>query len=64
VRARTGEEALACLASTTPAVLVVALHLPDMSGMELLRQIRAEERLAGMEVIITGAPPLSTKMRE
>jgi DNA-binding response OmpR family regulator len=52
-----GEEALACLASTTPALVVVALHLPDMSGMELLRQIRAEERLAGMEVIVTGAAP-------
>jgi CheY-like chemotaxis protein len=57
VRARTGEEALTCLASMTPAVMVVALHLPDMSGMELLRQIRADERLAGVEVIITGAAP-------
>lgn len=53
--ARTGEEALAHLASTIPALVLVDLHLPDVSGVELLRHIRADARLAEVEVIVTGA---------
>jgi DNA-binding response OmpR family regulator len=63
-RVRTCEEALAYLASRTPALMLVSLHLLDTPGMDLLQQIRAEERLAGMEVIVTGDLPPSTKMGE
>jgi DNA-binding response OmpR family regulator len=54
---RDGEKALAWLAETTPAVVVLDLELPRVSGLEILRQIRADARLAGIHVIIATAFP-------
>jgi DNA-binding response OmpR family regulator len=52
-----GDKALVRLAETVPAVVVLDLQLPRVSGPEILRQIRADERLAGTHVIITTAFP-------
>jgi DNA-binding response OmpR family regulator len=52
---QTGRTALARLAITTPAVVLLDLHLPYVSGEEILRQIRANERLVKTQVIITTA---------
>jgi DNA-binding response OmpR family regulator len=54
---RAGDKALTWLAETTPAVVVLDLELPRVSGMEILRQIRADARLAKTHVIITTAHP-------
>jgi CheY-like chemotaxis protein len=53
----TGDEALKRLAETTPAVVILDLHLPHVSGAEILRQIRASVRLAGAYVIVATAYP-------
>lgn len=50
-----GGQALAWLAITKPDVVVLDLHLPHVSGMEILRHIRADERLAGIRVIVATA---------
>jgi CheY-like chemotaxis protein len=54
---RTGDVALTRLAETTPAVVILDLHLPRVSGAEILRQIRADVRLAGVYVIVATAYP-------
>jgi len=41
MRARTGQEALSMVSSHCPDLIILDLGLPDMDGMELLRQIRS-----------------------
>jgi DNA-binding response OmpR family regulator len=54
---RAGDKALTWLAEATPSVVVLDLELPGVSGMDILRQIRADARLAGTQVIIATAHP-------
>ncbi|MGH2525039.1 MAG: response regulator, partial [Anaerolineales bacterium] len=48
-----GNAGLARLAATTPDLVVLDMRLPFVSGTEILRQIRANERLKQTRVIIT-----------
>ena len=57
-----GDQALARLAITTPDVVVLDLHMPRVSGMEILRRIRADARLAGTRVIVATADMRATDM--
>jgi two-component system cell cycle response regulator DivK len=50
-----GKVALARLAVILPVVVVLDLHLPYVSGLEILRQIRADERLNQTQVIVATA---------
>lgn len=52
-----GDEALERLAETTPAVVVLDLELPRVSGEEILRRIRADARLIKTRVIVATALP-------
>jgi CheY-like chemotaxis protein len=52
-----GDTALARLAVTTPNVVVLDLHLPRVTGMDILHQIRADPRLTGTRVIVATAHP-------
>jgi CheY-like chemotaxis protein len=52
---RDGQAALERLAEVTPMVVVLDLHLPRVSGEEILRQIRSDERLAETRVMIATA---------
>ena len=51
--AGTGKSALACLAAAPPAVLVLDVNLPDMNGIDLLREVRGRG-LPVEVVIVTG----------
>lgn len=53
-----GREALQYLDNATPALIILDLHLPQVSGDEILRQIRADERLATVNIILATADPL------
>ncbi|WP_153062249.1 response regulator, partial [Escherichia coli] len=44
--AETGAEALAALAETRPAVVLLDMHLPDMSGLALRQQVAADAALS------------------
>ncbi len=54
-----GQEALDRLANVIPAVVMLDLHLPNVPGKDILRQIRADERLSKTRVILATADPLA-----
>ncbi len=58
---RDGHLALTRLAETTPAVVVLDLHLPGVSGKEILKKIRADERLANTRVMLATADPITAE---
>jgi DNA-binding response OmpR family regulator len=53
----TGDAALARLADVMPDVVVLDLHLPGVSGTDILRYIRAEARLDQTHVIVVTSEP-------
>ena len=53
-----GTEAMQRLDEVTPSLIILDLHLPTISGDEILRRIRADERLASISVILATADPL------
>jgi len=62
---RAGDAALARLAATVPDVVVLDLHLPRVEGIDILRQIRADARLAETRVIVvTGDPPAAEGLQD
>ncbi len=50
-----GQSALASLAENTPDLALLDLHLPNVSGREVLHYIRGQERLAHLPVILATA---------
>jgi len=52
---RNGRLALEQLMENTPKVVILDMHLPGLSGLEILKYIRTEERLALTNVIVTTA---------
>ncbi|MCE2914547.1 MAG: Hpt domain-containing protein [Rubrivivax sp.] len=50
--AKDGLEALERLAEERPVVVLSDIEMPRMDGFDLLRNIRAEQRLAGMPVVM------------
>lgn len=54
---RSGDVALAQLAVSTPDVVVLDLHLPNVAGTDILRHIRSDPRLAQARVIVATADP-------
>jgi diguanylate cyclase (GGDEF)-like protein len=51
------EEALAVLHGTMPALVMIDVRLPGISGLELARQIRAEPRLGETVILAITASP-------
>jgi DNA-binding response OmpR family regulator len=54
---RAGDTALMWLNSTQPQIVILDLHLPRVSGEDILKQIRADERLIETKVIVSTADP-------
>ena len=50
-----GNTALKRLATTTPDVVVLDLHLPGVDGTNILREIRADKRLSETRVLVATA---------
>src|SRR3990172_10982185 len=50
---RDGSTALARLARIAPALVVLDMHLPFVTGAEILRRMRADRRLDQTRVIMT-----------
>jgi CheY-like chemotaxis protein len=54
---RTGDMALARLATAVPDLVILDLSLPRVSGPQILDEIRADPRLAQTRVIVATAHP-------
>lgn len=53
--ARDGKTALSALEYLRPDVVLLDIHLPDMSGWEIRKQMSQDERLAGVPVLAVTA---------
>lgn len=53
--ARDGREALNILAEADPGLVILDLHLPEVSGPEVLAYIRRQQRLSNTPVVISSA---------
>lgn len=58
---KNGRAALELLKQVHPAVIVLDLHLPEVSGEEILTHIRADDRLAETRIMLATADPLVAK---
>ncbi|MDA0180226.1 ATP-binding protein [Solirubrobacter phytolaccae] len=47
-----GEAALKAMAESLPAALILDLSMPDLDGLEVLRRMRADARMASVPVVI------------
>jgi len=52
---RDGRLALEQLMESKPKVVILDMHLPGLSGLEILKYIRTDERLALTNVVVTTA---------
>lgn len=55
---QSGSEALAKLEQAAPRVLVLDLHLPEVSGVDILKRVKADGRYSDTHVIVATADPL------
>jgi DNA-binding response OmpR family regulator len=60
-----GDKALTRLTEIVPAIVILDLHLPHVSGEIILQQLRADQRLANTRVILATADAfLAGELRE
>ena len=52
-----GDSALAWLSDTKPDLVILDINLPGVSGVDILKNIRTDDRLKHTKVIITTADP-------
>jgi two-component system response regulator GlrR len=66
VRVGSGNEALAELARARPDLLLLDIHLPGMSGIELYDRIRADDRFEHLPVVFEtgGGRDQAAELRE
>jgi len=57
-----GETAVAQLETTVPRIIILDLHLPHVSGEEILKGIRSDQRFDDTRVIIATADPRMADM--
>ena len=51
----TGGEGLAAVHAKRPHLILLDMHLPDISGLELLRHLKADPATAAIPVIVVSA---------
>ena len=57
-----GQAALDWLAEKVPALVVLDLHIPNVKGIDVLRHIRADKRMAATRVIVATADDRSAEL--
>jgi PAS domain S-box-containing protein len=60
----TGLDGLAAIRTLRPDVILLDMHLPDISGMELLRHLRSEGATASIPVVVVSADALQAQLDE
>jgi CheY-like chemotaxis protein len=59
-----GARAIALISEMHPAAVVLDVMMPDLSGLEVLRFLQRDPRLANIPVIIVSAKSLPSDVRE
>lgn len=62
--AANGLEALASLRTVRPAAVVLDIQMPQLDGIAVLRQIRADDMLQDLPVLALSAHALAEEVRE
>jgi CheY-like chemotaxis protein len=52
VAAGTGADALALVAEQPPSLVLLDMHLPDLSGLEILARLRADPATAQLPIVV------------
>ena len=60
----TGLDGLAAMRITRPDLILLDMHLPDISGMELLRHMKADPHTAAIPVVVVSADALARQIEE
>ena len=63
VSARSGDEALALVRERRPALAVLDIGMPGLDGVQVLEQIRADDDLRGMLVVLLTAKAQESDVR-
>jgi DNA-binding response OmpR family regulator len=63
IEARSGDEALALAQARRPDVAVLDVGMPGLDGLEVLEQIRADDALRGMRVLLLTAKAQESDVR-
>jgi PAS domain S-box-containing protein len=58
----TGAEALASLQQELPDIILLDMNLPDIDGLDLLRQFKADPVTAGVAVVVVSADALGAQI--
>jgi CheY-like chemotaxis protein len=61
---RTGAEALAALRHQRPHLVLLDMHLPDIDGLELLRQLKADPDTAPVPVVVVSADATPARIEQ
>ncbi|MDP3823620.1 MAG: CHASE domain-containing protein [Burkholderiales bacterium] len=57
-----GRGGLAAIRARRPDLILLDMHLPDISGMELLRELKADARTAPIPVVVVSADALAQQI--
>jgi DNA-binding response OmpR family regulator len=63
ISARSGDEALALVRERRPALAVLDIGMPGLDGVQVLEQIRADDDLRGMLVVLLTAKAQESDVR-
>ena len=64
LEAKNGVEALAIIQQLTLNLVIADTHMPEKNGMELLEDIRADDNLKDLPVVLTMIEPLEELISE
>ena len=64
LEAENGVEALAIIRQSTLDLVIADTHMPEKNGMELLEDIRADDNLKDLPVVLTMIEPLEELISE
>jgi CheY-like chemotaxis protein len=59
-----GLDALSAIRSAQPQLILLDMHLPDISGLELLRHLKGDPAIAGIPVIVVSADATTQRIQE
>src|SRR5581483_5542977 len=62
VEAATGHDALSIAANRDPDLVILDVNLPDISGLEVCRQLKARHRSVPMQVVQVSATASPTRI--